>query len=219
MEITDLKQGVKNPDRVNVFIDGAFSFSLDVSQVVDYKIKIGKKLTSDELDELKRASDFGKAYQRTLEWVLARPRSVRELKDYLKRSEYKKEMEERKKEWQAKDDVRKKKRMQREKVDYSDTVMKRIIERGYVDDKKFAEWYVQNRFVKKGVSKKRLEMELAGKGVSGDIIKEVIGARDDEEEIRKVALKKRARYDDEKLIQYLCRQGFSYELAKKVVKE
>ena len=219
MEVTDLKQGVKNPDRVNVFIDGAFSFSLDVSQVVDYKIKIGKKLTSEELDELKRASDFGKAYQRTLEWVLVRPRSVRELKDYLKRSEYKKEMEERKKEWQAKDDVRKKKRIQREKVDYSDIVMKRIIERGYVDDKKFAEWYVQNRFVKKGVSKKRLEMELAGKGVSGDIINEAIDGRDDEEEIRKVVLKKRAKYDDEKLIQYLCRQGFSYELAKKVVKE
>ncbi len=31
MEITDLKQGVKNPDRVNVFVDGAFSLSLDVS--------------------------------------------------------------------------------------------------------------------------------------------------------------------------------------------
>lgn len=218
MEITDLKQGIKNPDRVNVFVDGVFSFSLDVSQVVDYKIRKGKKLTSEELDELRRASDFGKAYQRTLEWVLVRPRSVKELRDYLKRGEYRKEMEARKKEWQSKEDIRKKK-VRREKVDYSDIVMERIIERGYVDDKKFAEWYVQNRFVKKGVSKKRLEMELLGKGVTSDIVAEVMSARDDEEEIKKVMQKKRAKYDDDKLIQYLCRQGFSYELAKKVVKE
>ena len=33
--ITNLKQGVKNPNRVNVFVDGKYSFSLDVAQVVD----------------------------------------------------------------------------------------------------------------------------------------------------------------------------------------
>ena len=215
--ITDLKQGVKDPNRVNVFIDGAFAFSLDVAQVVDLKVKVGKKLSDEELAELRRASEFGKAYQRALEWVLARPRSARELKDYLKRSKYKKEMEERKKEWQMKDDGRKK-RKKADKIDFSDVILERLVERGYVDDKKFACWYVENRFVKKGVSVKRLKMELMEKGVSKEIIDEVVGARDDEEEIKKVILKKRARYDDDKLIQYLCRQGFSYELARKMVK-
>ena len=61
--VSDLKQGLKNPDRVNVFVDGKFLFSLDISQVVDYKLKVGKQISEEELDELKRASEFGKLYQ------------------------------------------------------------------------------------------------------------------------------------------------------------
>ena len=83
MKITNLKQGVKNPNRVNVFVDDKYSFSLDVSQVVDFKLKVGLEITPEKLSELKNASDFGKLYQRTLEWVLVRPRSVRETRDYL----------------------------------------------------------------------------------------------------------------------------------------
>ena len=78
LKITDLKQGVKNPNRVNVFVDGKYSFSLDVAQVVDFGVKVGRVLSETELEEMKRASEFGKAYQRALEWVLVRPRSVGE---------------------------------------------------------------------------------------------------------------------------------------------
>ena len=88
-----------------------------------------------------------------------------------------------------------------------------------MDDYKFAEWYVENRFVKKGISKKRLKMELMKKGVAREIVDEVIDDRDDEEEIRKVIAKKRAKYDDEKLMGYLVRQGFSYDLVKQVLSE
>ena len=83
--ITDLKQGVKNPNRVNVFINDKFSFSLDLAQVVDLGIKKGKSITEAELAEYQKASEFGKLYQRALEWVLLRPRSEREVRDYLKR--------------------------------------------------------------------------------------------------------------------------------------
>ena len=44
LTITDLKSGVRDQNRVNVFVDGKFSFSLDVAQVVDYHLKIGKIL-------------------------------------------------------------------------------------------------------------------------------------------------------------------------------
>ena len=40
-----------------------------------------------------------------------------------------------------------------------------------------------------------------------------------QEEIKKIIAKKRAKYDDEKLISYLCRQGFSFELAQSLVRE
>ena len=83
LRITELKAGVKNPERVNVYVNGEFVLSLDVAQVVDFKVKVGRVVTNEELLELQQASEYGKLYQRTLEWVLMRPRSVREAKDYL----------------------------------------------------------------------------------------------------------------------------------------
>ena len=83
----------------------------------------------------------------------------------------------------------------------------------------FAEWYVENRFIKKGISKKRLRMELMKKGITKEIIDEVLEGRDDEVEIDKIIERKRDKSDDEKLISYLCRQGFSYQLAQSRVRE
>ena len=57
------------------------------------------------------------------------------------------------------------------------------------------------------------------KGVSREIIDEVLDARDDKEELLKMINKKRAKYDDEKLIEYLVRQGFPYDLVKETVQE
>ena len=196
--ITDLRQGVKNPDRVNVFVNNRFSFSLDVSQVVDLGVKKGLKISPEQLEEFKRASEFGKLYQRTLEWVLMRPHSERETRDYLYKKIYDRKLDK----------------------SYIDRIVEKLKARGYLDDRKFAEYYVENRFVKKGVSRKRLSMELMKKGVSSDIISEVFeeGGRDEKEEILKMIRRKRSKYDtDEKLISYLCRQGFSYSLVREVV--
>ncbi len=192
LTITDLKQGVKNPNRVNVFVGGKFAFSLDVAQVVDFKLKIGLEVSEEQLVELKRASEFGKLYQRTLEWALMRPRSEKEFYDYLYKKVYEKKLDK----------------------NYISLIIERLREKKYVDDRKFAEYYVENRFVKKGISRKRLKMELMKKGVAKEIVDEVISSRDDEEEIDKIIAKKRDKYDDEKLISYLCRQGFSYQLAQ-----
>ncbi|MBR0467850.1 RecX family transcriptional regulator [Candidatus Saccharibacteria bacterium] len=229
LKITDIKQGVKNPNRVNVCVNGKYAFSLDVVQVVDLKIKVGREISAEELARFKEASEYGKAYQRALEWVLVRPRSVGELRDYLKRRKRVKEAKELKDDWQREreaaemvargEDVKMKKQRSRKKYDFDDLIVQRLCEKGYVDDEKFAEYYVENRFVKKGISKKRLKMELVKKGVDAEIIERVLDGRDDETEILKMIAKKRAKYDDEKLVAYLCRQGFSYQLVKELVEK
>lgn len=193
--ITDLKQGVKNENRVNVFVNGKYSFSLDISQVVDFHLKKGLVISEEQLEEFKRASEFGKLYQRALEWVLVRPRSEKETYDYL----YKKISE---------------KKLDKE---YINRIIDRLKEKKYLDDETFARYYVENRFVKKGISKKRLRMELMKKGVAANIIDEVLDGRNDEEEIKKMIIKKRKKYDDEKLTAYLCQQGFDYQLVKDLV--
>ena len=220
--ITDMRQGVKNPERVNVYVNGTYELSLDVAQVVDYKLKVGMTISAERLEELRKASDFGKLYQRTLEWVLLRPRSVRETRDYLLRK-LKMPSSGR----SSRPSLRGSSLRPRSDCgcpsedifELSDQVLERLISRGYLDDRRFAEWWVENRFVKKGVSRKRLAMELMKKGVAREIIDEVLDGRNDEEELRKMIARKRSKYDDEKLIAYLCRQGFSYDLVRKMIEE
>lgn len=227
--ITDLKQGVKNPNRVNVFIDGKYVFSLDVTQVVDYKLRVGKLISLEERNQLKEASEFGKLYQRTLEWVLMRPRSIRETRDYLM-NKYRKTSVEASYLSRRSDSSEVEKagiqssitkgvtmKAQKPLSEFSkmiETIIERLLLKGYLDDKRFAKYYVENRFVKKGISQKRLRMELMKKGVDKEIIDEVLGERSDEEEIDKIIMKKKGRYDDKKLMSYLVRQGFSYELVR-----
>lgn len=199
LKVTDIRQGMKNENRVNVFVNGKFSFSLDIAQLVDLKLKVGENISEEKLEECKKASEFGKLYQRTLEWVLTRPRSEKETYDYLYKKIYEKKLEK----------------------DYIGEIVKKLKEKKYLDDEMFARYFVENRFVKKGVSAKRLRMELTKKGVAREIIDRIVDGseRNDEDEIRKIIVRKRARYDDEKLAQYLCRQGFDFELVRRLLNE
>lgn len=207
--ITDIKEAVRDQDRLNIYIDGKFFCSLALSQVVDLKLKIGRMLTDEELAELKRASEFGKLYQRALEYALLRPHSQKELRDYLKKKTLSRTIRVKNKktgEYQTK---------LKEGFDASlvEPVLARLIERGYVDDERFARLWVENRSVRKGVSQKKLRLELQAKGVAQDIIENCLseGVRNEQEELAKVIAKKAKKYPDEqKLIQYLLRQGFNY---------
>ena len=204
--ITALTAQVRNADRVNVFIDGKYDFSLDVAQVVDCGVKVGRVLTEAELAELHREGEFGKLYARALEYTLMRPHSAREIRDYLQRKTLPRKYKQRKTGTLV------------EKPGASLAIVQRVFarlrERGHIDDGAFAQWWVENRHQSKGVSRRKLEAELRAKGVAPDVIHQALAQsrRTDENELAKVIAKKRPRYPDEqKLIAYLLRQGFAYD--------
>lgn len=211
--ITKLTPGVRDQNRVNVFLDGHFAFSLDVTQVIDLEVKVGQKVTNERLKELRKVSEFGKLYQRSLEWALTRPHSVRETRDYLRRRQIKRRQLNRQRERDEK----------RPLPEFDDElltlVLDRLIEKGYVNDKKFAEFYVENRYVRKGISQKRLRAEMHNKGVDAEVISAALQKipRDEDEEILKVIAKKRKKYNDFQLVGYLTRQGFNFQKAKDAV--
>ena len=92
-KVTDLRVGVRDENRVNVFLDGKFAFSLTIQQIADFKLKRGTILSEAEIKKIQKASDFGKLFQRSLEYALSRPHSEREIRDYLKRKKMKREVE------------------------------------------------------------------------------------------------------------------------------
>ena len=92
-KVTDLRVGVRDENRINVFLDSKFAFSLTLQQVSDFKLKRGMILSEDEIEKIQKASDFGKLFQRSLEYALSRPHSEKEIRDYLKRKKIKREIE------------------------------------------------------------------------------------------------------------------------------
>ena len=209
MKITALKNQVRDKNRVNVFVDGKYRFSLDITQVAELGIKNGAEYTEDELVQLENESQFGKLYTRSLEYALVRPRSLREMRAYLYRTTR---------------DTRTKTGDIRKGVssELTERVFQRLLDKGYLDDEKFARFWVENRNVRKGTSFRKLQAELQAKGVERSIVDRVIGSTDriEHDELRKVIAKHARRYDDEqKLIAYLARQGFRYDDIKEALRE
>lgn len=205
MIITDISLQARNNNRVNISIDGVYSFSLDITQVTDLSLKVGRELSDGELEKLQEESQFGKLYMRALEYCLRRPHSVKEVRDYLWRK--------------TQPALRKRQTGMNNPVVYSERVASRVLrklqQKAYVDDEAFARWWVENRQLSKGVSRRKLTAELRSKGVYAGIIAQMLEKTDrtDEQELRKVIAKKHRRYagDRQKFVQYLVRQGFSYD--------
>ena len=201
MKITSISVQAKNNDRVNVSVDGVYRLSLDIFQVGELGIRTGKEYTEEELVELESESQFGKLYARALEYTMLRPHSAKEVKDYL---------------WRKTRDRRGKegKIIKGYSPALAERVMQRLQQKKYIDDLKFARWWVENRNLTKGTSLRKLTVELRAKGIASEIIGEVNSesSRSDSEELKKIISKKRAKYpDDRKLISYLARQGFGYD--------
>src|SRR5690606_29233786 len=131
--------------------------------------------------------------------------SSREVRDYLYRKTRETKYKSRSGELKTRDGV---------SQETADRVFDRLLEKGYVDDEKFARWWIENRNVRKGTSRRKLEAELRAKGVDLKIIDAQLqeSSRSDDDELQKIIAKKRSRYDDpQKFKQYLARQGFSYD--------
>lgn len=188
MTVTAIKAQVKNESRVSIFVDGKYSFSLTLDQLLDEKIKKDDEIDEIRLKYLIKLSDEGKIKQRALEWLMNRPHSERELRDYLYRKKTDK--------------------------DFINNLVDEFIEKKYLNDVEFARWFAENRR-RKNKSNREISTELASKGIDRVTIQSIVtDLEDDESKALKQKIKKlkgRSRYQDEKkLISYLIGKGFRY---------
>ena len=201
MKITAISLQTRDKNRVNVSVDGNYRFSLDVSQIIDLGLKIGQDYSDAQLLEFETESQFGKLYGRALDYCLMRLHRAREVRDYL----YRKTRPSRSKTGELKPGV---------SSELTGRVFNRLVEKGYINDQKFAHYWIENRSLTKGSSQRKLVSELRSKGVETSIIEQILGEteRNDNLEIQKIIAKKRSKYpDDQKLMMYLARQGFNYD--------
>ena len=214
MKITGITSQQKSNNRINVMVDGVYRFSLDIFQVADLGIRVGAEYTDEQLTEIETESQFGKVYARALEYCLMRPHSAKEVRDYLYRKTRTVKLRSKKTgELYDKPGV---------SSSITQRVYDRLIEKGHISDENFTRYWVDNRSLTKGASRRKLTSELQAKGVESSIIEKYLSQSDrsDEDELVKIIAKKQKRYPDrQKFIQYLARQGFSYDDIKSSLSE
>jgi regulatory protein len=193
MNITSIKQQVKNPERVSIFVEGKYEFSLSLDELVKYKLKNNDELDRADVKRFKKISADGKLRARALEWLMNRPHSEREFRDYL----YKKKVE----------------------PEQIDSLVAEFTDKSYLDNAKFAAWFTELQ-ARRGKSNRAIRAELFKKGIDRVLVDETLtAAAGDEAERLKATLEKKrkmGRYknDPQKLMQYLVAQGFSWQLVK-----
>jgi regulatory protein len=116
-----------------------------------------------------------------------------------------------------------------DKVESGDAV-DRLMERGYLDDARYASEFARQRLVSGGASVRRIEQQLAQRGIARDVARGAAAAAAEEEGIdpmvmlEKIAAKKVASMGDlepvvmrRRLFGFLVRKGYDLEDVKKVV--
>lgn len=195
MKVTKLSAQIKNPDRINVFVDAKYLLSLTINQILDEKIKVGTQLTEADVKKLTKLSEDGKLRARALEWVLLRPRSSRELQQYL----YKKGVE----------------------PSLATALRSEFAEKNYQNDEYFAKWWVENR-TRKLKSNIAIKAELVQKGIAPAIIEHTLAETNAQKQRLKelIAQKKdlpKYKADPIKFKKYLLSKGFYYSEIEEVL--
>ena len=194
--ITSLKAQKRNPERVNIYLDGRYAFSLAAIEAA--RLRRGQVLSDEDVEGLKERDSFEKAHDRALRFLSYRPRSEAEVRRYLQGKAVSPTIEE--------------------------EVIERLTRAKLLDDLAFARYWVENResFNPRGL--RMLRYELRQKGLSEDIIAQALTDLDEEESAYQVALKRGRRLAHldqvsfrKKLGAYLLRRGFPYEVVNLAV--
>ena len=190
MKITAIKAQVKREGRYSIFVDDKYAFSLSAEGLLDAHLVTGQELSQVDVTDYKRLSQEDKAYNLALAYVARRMRSEGELHDYFRRKQYAPEL--------------------------AEQLLAKLRRLRFVDDAEFARRWVENRRRLKATSTKKLRLELRQKKVNSEVIQTVLAEDETDERqlLRDLVEKKRriSRYqDDQKLMMYLARQGFTYD--------
>jgi regulatory protein len=203
MRITALQQQATNAERVNIFVDERFLMGAGALIVMQLGLRVGQELSEAQLEQLRSDEALQQAIDRALNYLSFRPRSQREVRDYLKRKNTPPEL--------------------------IDAALARLEHLDLVNDRNFASFWLETReqFSPKGA--RALKNELRVKGVEREIVEEIVDDEQDEERAQRAAEKKAysllrqpgidfAAFQ-RRLGSFLQRRGFGYDVTSRIVKQ
>ena len=189
-KITALRIGKGQRKRVNMFLDDRFACSLEAETVIKEGLQTGQELSSGQIEALTRSNHFYRCLNAASHFLSYRPRSELEVRERLLRQGF--------------------------DNNTTESVIAKLKEQGLVDDAAFAQFWKDNRDSFSPRSQWLTKLELRKKGVTDDLIDQVIDTIDDDSAYRAALSKARSlpRSDYQsfrrRLGEFLKRRGFGY---------
>lgn len=154
MIITKIEPQKKHKNRSSVFLDGAFSFGIDDFDLRKLKLKEGQELTEETLENIRKEILVQEARKYALKLldrhIYTESSLIRKLKD-------------------------------REYDEYTITTTTTFLkEYGYINDAEYARHYMTSAMQTGKSGIRKIKYDLAGKGISKEIIEEIATEFEDE---------------------------------------
>jgi regulatory protein len=192
----------KRKNRVNVYLDDKFGFGLELQTLLKHNLKVKQELSDEKIEKIVKESEFQTVYDKLLKFASLRPRSKKEFDTWLKKHKV--------------------------HISLHKDLFNRLKHLDFLDDKKFAAWWVQQRQAFRPKSVRALRSELKSKGIDRKIIKEALNNEGVNEyaAAKKILYKKKYRWKKYqgfekrvKMSNFLARKGYSWDTVKKVISE
>ena len=204
MKITALDPSPRRPDWWHISIDDKYAFSLDGATVIAESLIPGMTLTKDDVSRLRILAEESRLMDAALSFLTVRPRSRAEVRRRL---------------------LQPRRNRAAPPAEAVDRVLDRLAEKHLLDDREFADYWVEQRERFSPRSSYALSQELRQRGVDRDTADAVVDAERDSQralDAARARLRTVARADYEtfraKLTSFLQRRGFSYSIARETVR-
>lgn len=202
-KITKIEIQKRKKDRVNVYLDGEYSFSCSCELVYKKSLQSGKKIDGELLNEIAQEDNYICAKNYALKVVERFFKTENQMYDKLKNKEYDEKTIAR--------------------------VMAFLKEYKFVDDVKYVKMYLGEKIKKQG--KKKIKYDLIKKGIAQELIDDTLKNIGDDVQIEACENTARNKFKVlnrtenvprkiyTKLISYLYRSGYTSEIAKKAAEK
>ena len=196
MKITELTEGQKNKQRVNVYTEEGFLCALYLDTIVRYQIGVGKEFSPEELCAAQREDERQFAFETALQYLSYKMRSKNEVAAKLKS-----------------------KKISQEGICYA---LQKLTDLHYLDDREYAKLYAQELSARFG--KLVIEQKLYQKGIDRQTVQEVTAGLEQRDAALQCAQKLAYKYRGEelqkrrqKIFRSMLAKGFGFEEIKQAV--
>lgn len=199
--ITRIEQQKRNKHRYNLYQEEQFLFSVHEDILVKHRITGKTTLVDKQWRELVKDEEKQAAYRTALRWLSRRMYFTKEIHTKLQKKEY--------------------------EEDSIAEAIQQLKNQKYLDDDRFAVQWTEQRMLSQKKGRKWVEQELKQKGLSSVQISQAlqqVKPQDEEEKAMLLGERKWKQLDEtdpksrQKLMAYLLRRGYDYNITSKVVK-